>query len=149
MRLDELQRDLVLPQLDAFLTVAPDAESRAQYQALRAAVEVLEVPDELSDRLGAITEVLLNSGRAREAHGPGAELSLWTLFQATPRGRAVLSSVASVNAALKPIEKQPLEFVSVVARAPGVYSLTLRSAAVQLTVRFEPGGVRLESAEIG
>jgi hypothetical protein len=149
MNLDDLQRDILLSQIDAFLAVAPDAAARDQYQVLRAAIAELEVPEALSDRLGAIVEVLLSSGRVRDAHGPGAELALWALFQATPRGRLILASVAGVNTALKRLEGQTLEFVSVVARAPGVYSLTLKNAEMQLILRFEPTGVRVESAEVG
>ncbi|MGH7840195.1 MAG: hypothetical protein ACRETH_08925 [Steroidobacteraceae bacterium] len=148
MKLDELQRDILLPQIDAFLAAAPDAAARDQYRALRAAIADLEVSDALGDRLGAIAEVLLSSGRVRDAHGPGAERALWTLFQATPRGRGILASVASVNAALKRMEGQALEFVSAVARGPGVYSLTLKNAQMQLVIRFEPAGVRVESAEL-
>ncbi|HLW71847.1 MAG TPA: hypothetical protein VKS22_14630 [Candidatus Binataceae bacterium] len=149
MKLDELQRDILLPQIDAFLAAAPDAAARAQYATLRAAIAALEVPEALSERLGAIAEVLLSSGRVRDTHGPGANLALWALFQATPRGRGILASVAGVNAALKRLEGQTLEFVSAVARAPGVYSLTLKNAEMQLILRFEPSGVRIESAEVG
>jgi len=149
MKLDDLQRDLLLPQIDAFLAVAPNPAACAQYETLRAAIAALEVPEELGERLGAIAEVLLSSGRVRDAYGPGAELALWALFQATPRGRGILASVESVNAALKRLEGHPLDFISAVARAPGVYSLTLKNAEMQLILRFEPAGVRIESAEVG
>jgi hypothetical protein len=148
IKLDEIHRDLLLPQIDAFLAVAPDSGARADYQALREAIAAGEVPDLLAERLGAITEVLLSSGRVRAAHGPGAELALWSMLQKTPRGRALIASVASVNAALKPLEGQPLEFVSVTARGPGAYSLTLKNADVNLVVRFEAAGVRVESVEV-
>jgi hypothetical protein len=148
MELDELQRDLLLPQIEAFLAVAPDSAARADYQALRESIAASEVPDALTGRLGAMTEVLLSSGRMREAHGPAAELALWSLLQKTPRGRAILASVASVNAALKPLEGRPLEFASITARGPGAYSLTLKNAELNLVLRFEAAGVRVESVEV-
>ena len=148
MELDELQRDLLIPQIDAFLAVAPDGLARADYQALREAIAVRDVPDALAERLGALIDVLLSSGRARDAHGPAAEISLWALLQKTPRGRALVASVASVNAALKPLENQTLEFVRVTARGPGAYSLTLKTAELNLVLRFEAAGVRVESVEL-
>jgi len=81
LRLDRLQRDILVPQLESFLAAAPDAEARDPYLALREALDKLEVPPELTARLGAIAEVLLTSGRVRHLYGPGAELSLWSLFQ--------------------------------------------------------------------
>ncbi len=147
--LDELQRDLLLPQLEAFLAAAPDQEARAHYAALRAAITGLEVPDELAGRLGSITEVLLTSGKIRSAHGPGSELALWALYQKTPRGRDLMASVEGVNAALKELNGQSLEFAGAVARGPGAYALTLRTGELQMVIRFEPAGIRIESVDFG
>jgi hypothetical protein len=149
IKLDRLQRDAIAPQIDAFLASTADASARDAYTALRNAVEELEVPDEMAARLGAITEMAITSGRARAAHGPGAELALWSLFQKTPKGQAIAASVAALNRALGELEGQPLEHANAVARGPGAYALTLKTAECQLTIRFEPGGIRVESAEFG
>ncbi len=149
VKLDELQRDLLLPQIDAFLAAAPDSEARVPYATLRAAITELEVPDDLADRLGSITEVLLSSGRIRSAHGPGSELALWALFQKTPRGRDLTASVEGVNAALRQLTGQSIAFAGAVARAPGAYALTLRTSELQMVIRFEPAGIRIESVEFG
>jgi hypothetical protein len=149
IKLDELQRDLLIPQIDAFLGAAPDEAARAPYAALRAAIATLEVPDDLADRMGSLIEVLLTSGRIRYGHGPGAELALWALFQQTPRGRDLIGSVDGVNAVLKRLIGQPLEFVSAVARGPGAYALTLRTREFQMVLRFEATGVRIESVDVG
>jgi len=100
-------------------------------------------------RLELVTELLLTSGKARQAYGPPADLALWALFQKTPRGRALLESVATLNTALKRLEGQTLEFVSAIARAPGVYSITLKSAGLQLVLRFDSAGARVESVDVG
>jgi len=147
--LDELQRDLLLPQIDAFLAAATDPAARASYAALRAAIAELEVSDELVDRLGSITEVLLTSGRIRSAHGPGSELALWALFQKTPRGRDLTASVEGVNTALKQLSGQALEFAGAIARGPGAYAFTLRTREMQMVIRFEAAGIRIESVEFG
>ena len=69
-------------------------------------------------------------------------------FQKTPRGRELASSVDAVNAALKRLQGQPLETLGAVARGPGAYALTLRTAELQMVVRFEPAGVRIESLDL-
>jgi hypothetical protein len=149
LRLDRLHRDILAPQLDAFIAAAPDAAARAPYEVLRAALDTLEVPPELAARLGAIAELAITSGRVRNAYGPGAELALWALFQKTPRGREIAASVAALNAALKPLQGQTIETLNAIARAPGAYALTIKTAQCELVIRFEPAGVRLESLEVG
>ena len=103
----------------------------------------------MAARLGAIAELAITSGRVRDAYGPGAELALWALFQKTPRGREIAASVAALNAALKPLEGQTIETLNAIARAPGAYALTIKTAQCELVIRFEPAGVRLESLEVG
>ena len=149
LTLDDLQRDLLLPELDTFLAAAPDGAGRESYLALRAAINALSVPVELAGRLELVIELLLTSGKARRTYGPAADLSLWALFQKTPRGRALFDSVATLNTALKRLEGQTLEFVSAVARAPGAYSITLKSAELQLVLRFDSAGARVESVDVG
>jgi hypothetical protein len=149
IKLDRLQRDALAPQLDAFLAATSDLEGLEAYSALREAIGRLEVPEELCARLGAITEIAITSGRVRAAHGPGAELALWSLYQKTPKGKAVAASITALNHALGGLQGQPLEHALAIARGPGAYALTLKTAECQLTIRFEPDGVRVESAEFG
>lgn len=149
IKLDRLQRDVLVLQLDAFIEAARDPASRVQYLALRDAIDASEVPDEMAARLGAITEVAITSGRVRAAHGPGAELALWALYQKTPRGRESAASIEALNRALGQLQGQALEHINAVARSPGAYSLTIRTAECQLMIRFEPAGIRVESVEFG
>jgi len=145
LKLDRLHRDILAPQLDVFIAAAPDATARAPYEALRAALDTLEIPSELAARLGAIAELAITSGRVREAYGPGAELALWALYQETPRGREIAESVAALNAAMKPLAGQAIEGVTAISRAPGAYALTIKTDQCQMVIRFEPAGVRIES----
>ena len=149
LKIDPLHRDILAPQLDVFIAAAPDSAARGPYEALRAALDTLEVPPELAARLGAIAELAITSGRVRDAYGPGAELALWSLFQKTPRGREIAASVAALNAALRPLEGQTIASLNVIARAPGAYALTIKTDQCQLVIRFEPAGVRIESLEVG
>jgi hypothetical protein len=149
IKLDRLQRDALAPQLDAFLEATPDSPSREAYAALRDAIDTLEVPEEMAGRLGAITEMALTSGRVRAAYGPGAELALWALYQKTPKGQDIAASIEALNRALVQLHGQTLEHVGAVARGPGSYALTLKTAECQLVIRFEPAGIRVESVEFG
>jgi hypothetical protein len=148
LKLDTLQRDVLLPQIEAFIDATQDPEAREVYSRLRAAVDAMEVAPELQARLGAIVEIALGSGRVRRLFGPGAELSLSSLFQKTPRGREIGESIRALNAALEKLKGQPLEDASATLRAPGAYALTLKTGGCQLVVRFEQSGVRVESMEV-
>jgi hypothetical protein len=149
LTLDRLQRDILVPQLEGFIAALPDADARAPYLALRQAIETLEVPPALITRLGTVAEVLLSSGRVRHLYGPGAELSLWSLFQKTPRGREAAASIEAANAALRQLVGQPIERISVSARGPATYALTIKTAELQMVVGFDSAGVRLENVEVG
>jgi hypothetical protein len=56
---------VLAPQIDAFLGAVNDPESRERYLELKQAVARLEVPTELTERLGAVAEVGLTRGRVR------------------------------------------------------------------------------------
>jgi hypothetical protein len=146
--LDELQRDVLLPQIQAFIEAAADPAAREVYGALKSAVERGEVPANLQARLGAIVEIALGSGRVRKLFGPAAELALGALFQKTPRGREIAQSIRDVNGALARLAGQPIEEVAASLKSPGSYALTLKTSGYQIVVRFEPSGIRVESIEV-
>ena len=148
LKLDSLQHDLLLPQIQAFLEATSDPAARETYGALKDAVERLEIPPELAARLGAIIEVALSSGRVRRLFGPGAELSLSALFNKTPRGKQLAQSVAELNSALGQLQGQSVENVSVTIRTPGVYAMTIRTPSCQLAIRFAPEEARVETFEV-
>jgi hypothetical protein len=147
--LDTLQRDNLIPQIQAFLDATNDPQAQEVYLALKAAIESLEVPLDLQPRLGAIVEVALTSGRVRRLFGPGAELSLNALFLKTPRGREIAQSLAELNKALASLKGQTVEQITSTQRSPGTYSLTLKTSGCQIVIRFEQAGVRVESLEVG
>jgi hypothetical protein len=146
--LDTLQRDILIPQIQAFLDATNDPQAREVYLALKTAVESLAVPADLQLRLGAIVEVALTSGRVRRLFGPAAELSLNALFTKTPRGREVAQSLAELNKALASLKGQAVEQIAASQRAPGAYSMTVKTSGCQIVIRFEPSGVRVESLEV-
>ena len=148
IELDALQRDALIPQIDAFIDATSDPSAREVYETLRNAVAAMSVPAELQARLGAIVEVALTSGRVRKLFGPGAELALNSLFMKTPRGREIAASIAELNKALGELCGQEIEHITTTPRSPGAYSLTIKTAKCQIVVRFESAGVRVESLEL-
>jgi hypothetical protein len=149
IKLDSLQRDILVPQIDAFLSATADPAAREVYTTLKSAVEAGEIAPQLQARLGAIVEVALQSGRVRRLFGPGGELSLGSLFQKTPRGREIAASIRELNKALAQLKGQAVEEATAVQRGPGAYALTLRTTGCQVIIRFEQAGVRIESLEVG
>jgi hypothetical protein len=146
--LDTLQRDILIPQIQAFLDATSDPQAREVYLTLKTAIESQEVPADLQPKLGAIVEVALTSGRVRRLFGPGAELSLNSLFTKTPRGREVAQSLAELNKALASLKGQTVEQIIASQRSPGTYSLTIKTSGCQIVIRFEQAGVRVESLEV-
>jgi hypothetical protein len=148
LELDDLQRAVLLPQVEAFIDATPESAGHDTYVALRESVARGTVGADLLARLGVIVEVALASGRVRKLFGPAAEHSLTSLFQKTPRGQEIASAIAAVNAALAKLRGGAVESATVSLRAPGAYALTLRTAGCQLVLRFEQAGVRVESIEV-
>ena len=148
LTLDTLQRDILVPQIQAFLDATSDPQAREVYLALKTAIESLGVPADLQPRLGAIVEVALTSGRVRRLFGPGAELSLNALFLKTPRGREIAQSLAELNKALASLKGQTVEQITSTQRSPGAYALTVKTSGCQIVIRFEQAGVRIESLEV-
>lgn len=148
LKIDSLQREVLAPQIQAFLDSTQDPGAREVYASLLDSVTAMEIAPELQPRLGAILEVALSSGRIRKLFGPGAELSLISLFQKTPRGKELAQSIRAVNAALAKLKDQPLEEATTSLRAPGAYALTLKTPQAQLVIRFDQSGVRIESVDV-
>ncbi|MGZ6227784.1 MAG: hypothetical protein ACXWNE_06620 [Candidatus Binataceae bacterium] len=148
LKLDELQRDLLVSLIQSFVAAPPSA-GREAYAALGDAVAKMEVPAELLLSIGAMVEVALSTGRIRNMFGPAAELSLSSLFRKTPRGEAIARSLGELNRALAELKDQPLDEISAAFRKPGVYVLTLQSGEYRIVVRFDHDGAAVESVEAG
>ncbi|HLJ43629.1 MAG TPA: hypothetical protein VKT12_05365, partial [Candidatus Binataceae bacterium] len=99
LKLDELQRDLLVSLIQSFVAAAPPSAGREAYAALEEAVTKMEVPADLLPAAGAMVEVALSTGRIRNMFGPAAELSLASLFRKTPRGEAIARSLGELNRA--------------------------------------------------
>jgi hypothetical protein len=71
------------------------------------------------------------------------------LFQRTGRGREIREQLDAVNEGLRGIAGQTLGSVSFAPRTPGSYSLTIETDRARVAIVVGPGGVRVQSIEVG
>jgi hypothetical protein len=149
MRIDAIESELLVPEIAILSRTLPDPTTRVRYTALLQAVQEGEVGDELVGPLGTLLEISLQSGRVRHVYGADGEAALAKLFRRTPAGQALNAGATEVSDALRGLHGQLIETVDVSALGPGAYSLTIDTDRCQLTLRFDRGGVRVESVAIG
>ena len=147
LKLDELQRDLVLSLVRSSAAAALPSRGRDAYAALEEAVANMEVPADLVARLSTIVEVALSTGRARNVFGPAAELSLTALLKKTPRGQTIGASFGELNRGLSKLKGRPLNEISAAFRRTGAYTLTIAAGEYRMVVRFDHDGAAVESVE--
>jgi hypothetical protein len=148
IKLDPIQREALLPEIEKMLAAAIAPESRAPYERLKECVDQgLEVPPELSPYLGVMIDSAILSGNAKR-FGAGVQQSLVALFQKTLQGKQVADSIRAINAALEKVKGHVVEQASTALRAPGSYSLTLKTDQMVLVVIFDRAGISVESLEV-
>jgi hypothetical protein len=143
------EQELLREELAAFGALLPDAAARARYDAAAAAVEAGELPDEALEPIGNLLEVGLQTGRIRKLHRAAGEQALLRLFGKTPAGQALAAATAEVNNALQQLDGQTIESVRVHTRVPGTHLLMISTDACEVTLRFAPDGVAVESIAVG
>lgn len=144
----ELQ-ELLREELAAFGAALPQGEVPSGHATLRAAVEAGELPDAVLEPLGALLEVGLQTGHIRKLHRAPGEQALLRLFGQTPAGQAQATATAEVNAALGRLDGQAIESLRVITRIPGTHLLAIGTDACEITLRFSPDGVAVESVAVG
>ncbi|HZT50313.1 MAG TPA: hypothetical protein VFA22_00180 [Stellaceae bacterium] len=147
--LEPLHRELLAPRIEALAASVADGRARAPWLELGAAVAALSVPLRLQERLANVIELALAGGRIRREEGPPAEAALNALFRRTSRGVATAAGLAALNRALAQLKDSTIDGVSATMRAPGVYVMSLRTAELQLAIRFDRSGPEVESLEVG
>ena len=130
------------------LATVREPGARARYEELAGAVAAGNVEEPLLGPLEALTEMSLQTGRARKLHGAESEQALLRLFHRTPRGAAARQATESVNQALKGLAGQILEDMLFTVQAPGVYRLGLSTDRIRLALQIDRHGVTVESLEV-
>lgn len=149
IRLTAEVQELLREELRAFAAALPPGEVPAEHNAIATAVEAGELPDAVLGPLGTLLEVGLQTGHIRKLHRAPGEQALLRLFGLTPAGQAQAKATAEVNAALGQLEGQAIESLHVLTRVPGTHLLQIGTDACEITLRFSPDGVGVESVAVG
>jgi hypothetical protein len=148
LALDPLQREILLEELATLEASLRDAEARAPWEELAAAVDRAAVEEELAGRLEQILEMTLQTGRVRRVHGAESEQALLRLFHQTPRGGAARRATEAVNRTLASLAGQTVETLLFTTRGPGVYRLGIETERCKLTLEIDRHGITVESLEV-
>lgn len=148
IRLDEEERDLLFQEAGYFSGRVQHPGAQASYRRMQQEAAEGELSEELLEALGELLKVGLTNGRIRTVHGAHAEMAASRLFRRTPQGRALHEGIGQVNEALRALEGQRLESLSISARGPGLYSLTVATNEARLLIAFTPQGVEVRSIEV-
>ncbi len=149
MKLSDDERELLLAEVAQALDQVRSPELKVAYGELLTAADQGEIGEDLQEPLQNLLEIGLESGRIRKIHTAHGEMAALRVFQRTPRGRALAASASEVNEALKALQGQVLEEISVSASGPGVFSFSVGTDQGRLLIRVSRHGVRLQSVEVG
>ncbi|HTW87722.1 MAG TPA: hypothetical protein VMD75_06925 [Candidatus Binataceae bacterium] len=149
LALEALHRELLAPRVRAIAASVADSAARAPWLELEAAIDALSIPLALQERIATVIELALSGGRIRREAGPAAEAALAALFRKTSHGLALAARLDSINRALAQLKDSSIDGVRTTMRAPGVYVLTIQTAALQIAIRFDRNGPEVESLEVG
>ena len=142
------EREVLLEEIRPFAATLKDSAARERYLALDRAAEGGSIPSELVPALEAMLELVLQTRRLRQRHGPEAEQAISELFYRTPRGAGLRQAAREVNRALEVLQGQALEKLTVMA-GPGRYTLVINTDRCRLTLKLDPAGPRVENVEVG
>jgi len=149
MKIAEADREVVVAEALALADELPPGVARVEFQELAFAAEQGDVPGDLTGRLGELTAVALETGRARAVHGAGGVRALTGVWRETPQGRAVSSGVESLNSALRAVCGQAIEGIRVVVTGPGSYAVVVSAGPYELRVALDREGATLRSVNVG
>lgn len=142
-------REALALEAAALRDAVADPAARAGYDELARALADGAVAERLEPPLERLLELTLRTGRVRRLHGPHAEAAAIRLYQATPAGRAIGTTLAEVNAALSALRGRTLGGVAFSAKAPGTYVLALNTPGAKLTLEIGPDGVSVRELGVG
>ena len=142
-------REILQAELACLIEVAPSSTPlRREHERLRAALAAGgEIPESLLPTLQHALELLLESGRIRQAHGPAEERQLFQLYQQTPRGQRETEQLRAVNRALTGIAGHGIEKLSFAQTSPGSYRLQLDTDHGAISLAIDRQGISVHHVE--
>lgn len=148
LELDDLEVALIAPHVATMAAAAAGSSSGRNYEELAAAIADRRLRPEHQATVAALLELLINSGRLRNQHGPTAEAVARGLYRRTGPGKAAAASAAALGAALAKLKDQRIEDISVSLRGPGAFAISLATTDFLLVIRIDPAGCAIESLEV-
>jgi hypothetical protein len=148
VRLAGEAQEVALAEAQAVRAMAADDGYRERLAALVGATSEGEVGDEDAETLEELIELGLQSGRIRALYGPGGETAALGLYRRLPRGAALAESAGEVNEALRALEGRELGSIELRAVGPGVFTLSLSTGELELSLRLDRQGARISSVGV-
>lgn len=140
--------EVALGEAQAVLAMVRDEDRRGRLAALVAAVADGEVVGEDAEALEELLELGLQTGRLRALYGPGGEQAALRVYRQLPRGRELDRSAREVTEALAELVGGKIERLAIHAHGPGAYRLVIAAGGLELAIRLDRQGARLETIGI-
>ncbi len=141
-------QEVALAEAQAVRAMVRDEDRRERLASLVAAVQDGEVDGDDAAALEELLELGLQTGRVRALYGPGGEQAALSTYRKLPRGAELSESASEVSAALQTFVGRPIDSISLRAVGPGAFLLSLGAGGVELSVRLDRQGARLNTVGI-
>ena len=140
--------EVALAEAQAVLALVHDEERRGRLADLIAAVGDGGVEGADAEALEEVLELGLQTGRVRAIYGPAGEQAALRVYRQLPGGRELGKTTREVTEALAALEGKPLESVLLQATGPAAFLLTLGVDGLEVSVRLDRQGARLNSVGV-
>jgi hypothetical protein len=140
--------EVAVAEAQAVLAMVHDEERRGRLADLIAAVGEGGVEGADAEALEEVLELGLQTGRVRAIYGPAGEQAALRVYRQLPGGRELGKTTREVTEALASLEGKPLESVRVQATGPAAFLLTLGVDGLEVSVRLDRQGARLNSVGV-
>ena len=141
-------REVALAEAQHVLAAVQDPRRRERLAELIADVDEGAVTGDSAQALEELLELGLVSGRLRAVYGPEGEQAALKTFRKLPLGKVLAEGAREITGALQTLVGRELEKLSVSSVGPGAYVVTLGADGIELSVRFDRQGARLNTVAI-
>lgn len=148
IELQEDEKEMVGLEAEVFASRAGQDRIRNIFTRIGEQARAGWIEEDLAGPLGGLLEVGLSSGRIRSIYGAHAEMAASRLFRLTPPGRALQDQVRQSNEALKQFAESTLKKLTISARGPGLFTLTLETSLGRTALSLTPAGLEVRSLEV-
>ena len=141
-------REVALAEAQHVLAAVHDPRRRERLAELIADVDEGAVAGDSAQALEEVLELGLVSGRLRAVYGPEGEQAALRTFRKLPLGKELADGAREITGALQTLVGRELEKVAISSVGPGAYVVTLAADGIELSVRLDRQGARLNTVAI-